>query len=286
MIFLIISIISSSFIYIIFKLLDKVHIKIFPVIIVNYITASLTGYLFKEKDFSVQEILTADWISISIIIGILFIAMFYTIGISTQKAGITITSISTKMSVVFPMLFSILYYGENIYLLKIGGMLLALLSIILSSLKGNNRTSGAKNFIFPAALFFGMGLVDTLVKFNQEEFLQNTGAIESTTVTFAVSAIIGLGLQFIFNLKNNKEIKLSTLLFGIILGLSNFGSLYFLILALNSKFLDSSVIFAINNTAIIIIAALVGRFFFKEKLILLNWVGVFISMIAIIALSM
>lgn len=286
MIFLIISIISSSLIYITFKLLNKFRIKIFPVIIVNYITASLTGYIFKEKDFSVQEILAADWISISIIIGILFIAMFYTIGVSTQKAGITITSISTKMSVVFPMLFSILHYGENIYLLKIGGMLLALLSIILSSIKGNNRTSGAKSFIFPAALFFGMGLVDTLVKFNQEEFLQNTGAIESTTVTFAVSAIIGLGIQFIFNLKNNKEIKLSTLLFGIILGLSNFGSLYFLILALNSKFLDSSVIFAINNTAIIIIAALVGRFFFKEKLILLNWVGVFISMIAIIALSM
>ena len=84
MIFLIISIISSSLIYITFKLLDKVRIKIFPVIIVNYITASLTGYIFKEKDFSVQEILAADWISISIIIGILFIAMFYTIGISTQ----------------------------------------------------------------------------------------------------------------------------------------------------------------------------------------------------------
>lgn len=286
MIFLILSIISSSLIYIIFKLLNKVRIKIFPVIIVNYITASLTGYIFKEKDFSMQGILAADWIYISIIIGILFIAMFYIIGISTQKAGITITSISTKMSVVFPMLFSILYYGENIYLLKIGGMFLAFVSIILSSIKNKNGTSTAKNFVFPAALFLGMGLVDSLVKFNQEEFLKYTGAMESTTVIFAVSAIIGLSIQFIFNFKNSKELKIYTLLFGIILGFSNFGSLYFLILALNSKFLDSSVIFAINNTAIILIAALVGRFFFKEKLIILNWAGVIVSMIAIIILSM
>ncbi|MEN8119300.1 MAG: EamA/RhaT family transporter [Bacteroidota bacterium] len=285
MIFLILSIISSSLIYVIFKLLDKISIKIFPVIIINYLTAALTGYLFREKDFSVQEIFTADWIYISIIIGILFIAMFYLIGISTQKAGITVTSISTKMSVVFPMLFSILYYGESLYLLKIGGIFLALLSIILSTIKDKNGVRGIKNIIFPAVLFLGMGLVDSLVKFNQEEFLQNTGVIESTTVIFAVSAIIGISIQFIFNFKANKVLKVSTLLFGILLGLSNFGSLYFLILALNAKFLDSSVVFAINNTAIILIAALVGRFFFKEKLILLNWIGVIVSMIAILALS-
>ena len=76
---------------------------------------------------------------------------------STQKAGITITSISTKMSVVFPMLFSILYYNEDIYLLKIAGMALALIAIIFTSLKGKNDKGGLKNFIFPAVLFFGMG---------------------------------------------------------------------------------------------------------------------------------
>ncbi|OQX97641.1 MAG: hypothetical protein B6I20_12220 [Bacteroidetes bacterium 4572_117] len=286
MIYLILSIVSSSFIYIIFKLLDKAQIKIFPVIIVNYLTASLTGWLFGEQSFSVVEILTADWIYTSIIIGVLFIAMFYIIGISTQKAGITITSISTKMSVVFPMLFSILYYGENIYLLKVGGMFLAISSIVLTSVKGKNTNSGIKNFIFPATLFLGMGLVDSLVKYNQEEFLQNTGAIESTTVIFAVSAIIGLSIQLIFNYKTNKKLKLNTLFFGIILGLSNFGSLYFLILALNSKFFDSSIIFAINNTTIILIAALVGKFFFKEKLILINWIGVIVSIVAIFALSL
>ena len=285
MIFLILSIISSSLIYISFKLIDKVQIKIFPVIIVNYITASITGYAFKENGFVVQEIFAADWIYTSIVIGVLFVATFYLIGLSTQKVGIAITSISSKMSVVFPMLFSIFYYGESIYFLKIGGIFLAIISIILSSLKGKSGTFDIKNYNFPAALFFGMGLVDSLVKFNQEEFLQNTGVIESTTITFAVSAITGLSIQLFLNLKNNNEFKISTLLLGIMLGLANFGSLYFLILALNSKFLDSSIIFAVNNTAIILIAALIGRFFFKEKLILLNWIGVIVSMITILILS-
>jgi len=286
MLFLILSIISSSFIFVTFKLLKRFEIRIFPVIIINYLTASLTGYLFREKDFTIAEIAAADWFYTSIVIGIMFISMFYLIGLSTQKAGLTITSISTKMSVVFPMLFSMIYYGENIYAIKIAGMVLALVSILLSTIKGKADGSATKNLVFPLVLFFGMGIVDSAVKFNQEEYLLNTGAIESTTFIFAVSALIGLSLQLSFNLKKVKEIKFETLIFGVILGLSNFGSLYFLILALNTKFLDSSIIFAVNNTAIIIISVLIGRFFFEEKLTRLNWLGVSVSIIAILSLSL
>ncbi len=286
MIYLILSIISSSLIYIIFKLLDIYHIKIFPVIVLNYITAAFTGYLFREKDFSLQEILSADWIYISAFIGILFIATFYLIGISTQKAGITLTGISTKMSVVFPILFSVFYYNEPVYLLKITGMVLALFSIILSSIKDKKEQNNNTKYIFPAVLFLAMGLVDSLVKYNQEEFLKNTGIIESTTIVFAVAAIVSFFVFVLFNIKNLFEIKKQSLAFGILLGIANFGSLYFLILALNADFLDSSIIFAVNNSSIILISVLAGYFFFKERLQWINWLGVVISIFAILALSL
>lgn len=211
--------------------------------------------------------------------------MFYIIGLSTQKAGITITTISTKMSVVFPMIFSILYFNESIYAIKIAGMILALVSIFLSTIKNKAEATSGKNLLFPVVLFLGMGIVDSTVKFNQEKYLLNTGVIESTTVIFAVSAIIGLFIQLMFNLKKIERLKIKTIIFGIILGLSNFGSLYFLILALNSNFLDSSVIFAVNNTAIILISVLIGSLFFEEKLSTLNWLGVAVSVVAILSLS-
>ncbi len=285
MVFLILSIISSSLIYITFKLLGKYKAPIFPAIIINYITASFTGYLLREEEFRLNEIVTADWFYTSLVIGVLFITMFYLIGLSTQKAGITVTSISTKMSVIFPMLFSILYYQESIYAIKVVGMVLALISIFLSTVKVKSEGAPTKNLLFPLVLFFGMGIVDSTVKFNQEEYLLNTGVIESTTVIFAVSATIGFLIQFTFNIKKIKKLKVSTIVLGIILGLSNFGSLYFLILALNSNFLDSSIIFAVNNTAIILISVLIGRFLFDEKLSKLNWLGVAVSVIAILSLS-
>jgi len=285
MVFLILSIVSSSFIYIIFKLLDVFRIKIFPVIVVNYITATLTGYFFRESNFTINEILSADWIYVSAIIGILFIATFYLIGISSQKAGITLTGISTKMSVVFPILLSIFYYGEKIYFLKTIGIILAVLAIVLSSVKGKDEQQGNAKYIFPLILFLSMGLVDSLVKFNQEEFLKDTGIIESTTVVFAVSALVSVAILIVYTLKTHNFFKKEAVFFGIILGIANFGSLYFLILALNAGFWDSSVVFAVNNSAIILISVLAGRFFFKEKLLWINWSGVALSMLAIIALS-
>jgi drug/metabolite transporter (DMT)-like permease len=285
MIFLILSILSSCLIFFLFKLLRRFKVAIFPVIITNYIVASFIGFLIKRDDFVVDEIIGADWFYISIVIGIMFIIMFYLIGLSTQKAGITVTSISTKMSVVFPMLFSILYYHENIYAIKVAGMILALASILLSTIKDTKHTSKSKHLLFPLILFLGMGLVDSVVKYNQEEYLLNTGAIESTTVIFTVSATIGLIIQFVFNFKKIKKVKLATLPLGVALGLSNFGSLYFLILALNSKFIDSSIIFAVNNTAIIILSVLIGWLFFEEKLNKLNKLGVAVAIFAILSLS-
>ena len=166
MIYLILSIVSSSLIYIIFKLLNTYKLKIFPVIVLNYLTAAATGFLLKKQTFTFGEIFNAEWFYISALIGILFIVTFYLIGLSSKKAGISITSISTKMSVVFPILFSIFYYGEQVFALKITGIVLAFLSVFLI-LPKNNSVSQKQNFIFPSILFLSMGLVDTLVKFNQ-----------------------------------------------------------------------------------------------------------------------
>jgi len=286
MVYLLFSIISSSLIYITFKFASHLNIKIFPIIVINYVTAAIIGYIISDQEYSIQYLLEAKWFYASLILGILFIVMFYLIGLSTKGAGITITSISTKMSVVFPILFSIFYYSETINAFKIAGILLAILSIFLSTIKGEKDHLKTGNLLFPMLLFVGMGIVDSLVKFNQEEYLQDNGIIESSTICFVVASIIGIAVYLIAHKKEVFKIKWNTLITGIVLGMANFGSLYFLIAALNSKFTDSSIIFAINNTIIIACTAMAGKFIFKEKLILVNWIGIIISIIAILSLSL
>ncbi len=279
------SILSSCLIYFIFKLISQSKANLFYAIILNYIIATSTGLLISGIPENLEEIVTANWFYISVVIGILFIVLFFIVGLSTKHAGLTITSIGTKMSVVFPMLFSILYYNEKIHSLKIVGIFLALLSIVLASIKKKQGKSDMKEFIYPFCLFVGMGLIDSLVKFNQEEYLKNTGAIDSSTLIFAVSALVGMLVLLIRIGKSKEKLRIITLIYGFALGLANFGSLYFMILALNAKFIDSSIVFALNNLFIIVISALTGNLIFKERLSKLNWAGVIISLLAITSLT-
>jgi len=285
MLYIFLSIISSSLIYVLFKYASHVNVKIFPAIVINYLTAAIIGFTISNHQFNIDNIINANWFYVSIVLGILFIIMFYIIGLSTNLAGISITSLSTKMSVVFPILFSIVYYKESINAYKISGMILAVSAIILASIKGENAHLKTGKLHYPLLLFIGMGIVDSLVKFNQEEYLKNAGIVESSTVCFAAAFIVGAVFYFLKSRTNSFKISLKTILIGIALGITNFGSLYFLIAALNSKFAESSIIFALNNTIVIAFTILVGKFIFKEKLILINWIGIGISIIAIVSLS-
>ncbi|MCD6366148.1 MAG: hypothetical protein J7L46_01265, partial [Bacteroidales bacterium] len=73
--------------------------------------------------------------------------------------------------------------------------------------------------------------------------------------------------------------------FGILLGLVNFGTIYFLIATLNSGIFPSAVIFGVNNTGIVLLSFLFGLLFFKEKLLKINMVGIILSIAAIFMLT-
>ena len=65
------------------------------------------------------------------------------------------------------------------------------------------------------------------------------------------------------------------------MGIVNYGSIYFLIQALRFEQMDSSTTFTVNNVGILITSTLAGMLFFKEKLLLKNWIGVILAIISI-----
>ena len=64
-----------------------------------------------------------------------FIGLFFLIGQSSQKAGITVTTLATKLSVVFPVLLSLIYFNEQLNSLRIIGLVLAFVAIGLTLYK-------------------------------------------------------------------------------------------------------------------------------------------------------
>ncbi|MBN2662604.1 MAG: DMT family transporter [Bacteroidales bacterium] len=283
MIFLVLSIISSTIIAVTFKLQSKFNVKLFPVIVINYFMATFWGLLLTDTKISINQIISSKWIFSAIIIGALLILGFYLIGFSTQKIGVAITTISNKMSVVLPMIFSILYFKEPMSATKAVGIIIALIAVFLSVYRKRNKEIDIKFIYLPFFLFAAIGLIDATLKFAQEN-LSETEISIFTAISFGISGIIGVILSFFGSIKFKDFIKIKTLITGIIVGSANFGSMYFMIFALNKSGLDSSAVFGINNIAIITISVLLAFFIFKEKLKLIKWVGVFASIFAILLL--
>ena len=73
---------------------------------------------------------------------------------------------------------------------------------------------------------------------------------------------------------------------GIILGFINFGTMYCIIMALNSKILEASSLFPINNLSILTLSTIISVFVYKEKLSRKNWIGIALSIVAIIILGL
>lgn len=291
MIYLLLCIISSTLIFVIFKFLGRYKIPVLPVIVYNYLFASATGFILTGNQIFTLLSKSADWISLSIIIGILFIVMFFVVGKSSQVAGISVTTVASKMSVVTPITFSILSDPlDDLSLLKSTGIITALIAVFLTIYRKKTLDVERSAIFYPVLLFFGMGVVDSLVKYSQLHFIEDSRLAIFSAVLFLIAFICGL-LIISFNKKKRKHIySFKTLYWGLFLGLSNFGSIYFIIRALNFKNvsgngIDSSIIFGVNNTGIVVLSVLAGYIIFKEKLRVINYLGIVLAIIAIILFS-
>ena len=284
MIYLLLSILSSSVIFITFKVTERFKTNLIKLITVNYLVAAILGFSFNRHHFSILSALTSDWLPYALLIGFSFILMFFLIGYSTRLSGVAVTTIAGKLSMVIPILFSILYFSEKTTVLKISGLVLATIAVLLTSYRPVDKAKNLKLILLPLAIFLGSGITDSIVKYAQSYHVPNSMSLLFPAVVFLTALIIGLIFILIKPKSISNNISIAELIGGSILGIANFGSLYFFILALNNSKLDSSIVFGLNNICIVLFSILIGFVLFKEKFSRVNFAGVLMAVIAILIL--
>ena len=287
MLWLILSILSATGIFVTFKFIDKYNVPLINVIVVNYIVAASFGFILNGS-FPVKEIVSSNWIFPAMIIGLLFILMFFVVGKSSQKAGISITTVASKMSVVIPMLFAIIAYNEIVSTLKIIAIILAVFAVALSvyAKPEKSNRSGLLAVILPLVLFLGMGINNSLMIYSKENYVNAEMSSVFTAASFGTSLLFGIIIVFAkpSALKGFKLYK--TWVLGGILGAVNFGAVYFMFRVLNTGLFANSVTYGIVDVGIVALTVIIGTMFFKEKLSRINIFGVSLSIITIVLLTL
>jgi len=285
MISLLLSILSSTIILIVFKIIEKQKINLFPPIVINYIAASTLGFSLNGNALNFNTSAVSPWILFSIIIGIMLIGNFYLLGRSTQKAGIGITTVSAKMSFVLPVMFSLIFdINDQINIPKAILIAFAVASVFLVIFPGQNSKAQG-SIIYPSLIFFALGLLDTLVKYCQYHFISTPEKSSLfSAINFSIAGIIGV-LLILSSKKNLLELKHAKVwLIGTILGIANFGSMYFLINALNALKFNNSLVFGINNIGIVVLSVIIAFVVYKERFSKTNWIGLLLALIVLIGM--
>ncbi len=286
MIYLLLSILSSTTIFVVFKLFDRFRIDSLQAIVVNYVVAATCGFLLFEGTVSLSEIPNFEWWKYALLLGCLFIVIFYLMAWTTQKSGLSVVSVATKMSVVVPILFGLLYYHESLGIFKGIGILVALLSVFLTSVKSGSVVAvDRRNIVYPLLVFLGSGVIDTSLKYLENTYVNpNEVPLFSGSIFFG-AFVLGTLLLTIQFIKTKKTPSVKSLLGGIALGIPNYFSVFFLLKALKSSILESSGIFTVNNVAIVMLSTFMGILLFRERLQPRNWLGVVLAILSIFLIA-
>ena len=286
MIDLALSVLCSSLIFVIFKLFDVYKIQTFYAIVVNYMVASLTGLFFNPYSIAPSGLMQQSWFMITVALGVLFILIFNIMAKSSQLNGVGVTSVATKMSLVIPVIFSVLYYKDVLSGWQVLGIFLALTAVYLASLKAKGTQLEKNHLWLPLLVFIGSGIIDTSIKYIQDAHLDNGQYPIFSSTVFGAAAFTGILCIGYKSIQNSFKVNFRNVLGGICLGIPNYFSIYFLLRALNNESLNSASVFTINNVAIVMFSTLLGIVLFKERLGLKNWLGILLAVISILLVAL
>lgn len=259
-------------------------------LIANYFTAGLCTFGTQASENLQHLDMIPEILQGAAPMGLVFFSVFYLTSLVAEKHGLAIMSVLSKMSVIITITISTILYNEVITAMGYVGIALALVAILLTNYKDSKGKSPMtlSSFLLLLIFFIGSGMVDTSIKYMQARLITRAPFNNETLYISCVFAMAGTwGLFYLINELIHKKDTLSmkSIGAGIVLGIVNYFSLYFLMIALKEPGAQSSLIFAMVNIGVIIGAAAVGYLVFKERFSKINYAGFVLALVSIYILG-
>jgi uncharacterized membrane protein len=306
MLFLGLSILLSVLLLLNFRIFPRYGVNTFQAIVLNYPICFLTGWLLLPVGQSFSLDLAQTWTWLAIGLGVGFILTFMLSGASTQRMGITVTSLANNLSLVIPVCFSLFVFragGRPFDGLNYLGLILAVVAVGLSTYKKeqpeehtpipeelatlgattSSRTSrlGA-NLLLPIGVFLFYGATNTLINYMNLHYIPSANQTIQVMLTMITGAIAAGLIMLLVRLGQGKEkFETKSLIGAVTLGLPNFLSFYTLLLALSAFNGNGAFVYPLYNIGVILLAALMAALFFREKLSTANKIGLLLAVVAI-----
>lgn len=266
----------STLMFSCFRLFPQMKVRLEDAIVINYMVAAALSIAIAGPEHALSRLGEPSSLA-GAAMGVIFLYMFRKIGECTQELGLGVVAIATKMSMVLPMLVFIAMDPTDAYTWHKGAAIaLAFPAVWLASTQSKKHQEAQKNgtatgvemasWTLPAIVFAGSGLIDLGFGWFSSPAHMSCDADRLTfaSIPFTMAAIIGV-TRWVSIPRCKPQLDRPTVLGGIILGIINVGSLFFLLSAYEHMPLSRSAIVPMNNLGVVLATSLAGMAFFSER---------------------
>ena len=278
--FVILSVICSVTVGIFLKIAKRFQLNIFQIITFNYFSALLLTYLTFQPELTFKEktIPYSLFIGLAILLPIVFLIQAKSI----KEVGIVKTDIAQRLSLFIPLTASYFLFNETFSQLKIIGFIVGFSAIFFTLNKKSESKSD--NWVYPLLVLLGFGIIDIL--FKKVAVFKDFGFTTSLFIIFCGAFIISILFLVGKILVQKEKLEIKNVLWGMALGILNFGNILFYLKAHKALSENPSTVFAGMNMGVIILGSLAGILLFKEKMTKWNYFGILLAIISIIFITL
>ncbi len=277
-------ILSSSVLFLLFRLFPKYNVDTAQAIVVNYFTAFVCGWIINGQLPQLSGLNASGLLPFALLSGFLFVSLFIAMGISAAKNGMGTTSVAVKMSLALSMIFFIIAYDESLTVLKTAGILLAFAGIFLVTYEKDTKKQSSYKLLL--LLMVGRAVLDIVLNYVE----QNLNGYPSSLYTafgFLAAGSFGLIWMTTEYLRGKRQFSWRNIVGGILLGIPNYFSIYLLVRSYSTTGWSDSTTLAVAGIGIVLISSICGMIVFKESAKTQRLLGIAaaVSAIALLALD-
>lgn len=280
---LVLSISCSVAVSVLLKMARSRSIQVDQAIAFNYVMAGSLCWLLLGPQPQTLFASSAPW-PLLLALGLLLPSIFLVMAKAVQQAGIVLSDVAQRLSLLLPLIAAFTLFGEPATSQKLIGVAIALCALgalLWRPGSRNAQSSGSHGGLLTVVLLLGVwvgyGTIDILFK-----QMAKMGSAFPTTLlgSFVLAGLV----SFTYLLLRRAAWNARSMAAGLLLGLLNFGNIYFYVRA-HQVFSDNpTLVFSAMNIGVIALGTLVGAGVFKERINWVNAVGVALAIVAIFIL--
>lgn len=257
MIYLLLAIASSALVSLSIRASEKHITNKYGMLMTNYAICTVFSMLFMNKGLNYfAQNGTGVMVVLGVISGILYLVTLLIMQYSTAQNGVVLSSTFMKLGVLIPTLMAIVVFRELPKITQLIGICIAIAAIVMIHFEKEALSEGNKKLWLLILLLSG-GITDSLANV-YEQFGNPQIKDGYLLMTFGVAAV----LAAILALSGGRKVSKADVFYGVILGVPNYFSARFLLLALGD--LSAVLVYPTFSVGTLIVITLVGILAFKE----------------------